>query len=177
MKFFDGNWLLKKGVTAHYAHEAYDAKIEGGEIVLSCPDRPIAGRASTIDGGLLTVRISSPAEGVARVRLSHFEGGYGKTPSFALCDGVAQREAPSVGADGAIELASGAIKVRVHRASPYRLEFLGVDAPGSERLLTWTGEKLSAWMELGGDSPEGEGTHILEQLALGVGERLSLIHI
>jgi alpha-D-xyloside xylohydrolase len=175
MRFFDGNWLLKKGVSAHYACEAYDAKVEQDGIILYCPDRPVVGRASTIDGGLLTIRISSPAEGVAKVKVSHFEGGYDRKPSFALVDGIAQgydSAAVSVGAGGSIELKSGAITVRVHRKAPFRVEFLGNDAAGNERLLTWTGEKKTAWMELGRDSTEGEGTHILEQLALGVGERV-----
>jgi alpha-D-xyloside xylohydrolase len=170
MKFFDGNWLIKKGVTPHFAIEAYDAVVgpaEGvgeGEVALYCPDRPISDRGHTVDGGLLTIRLSSPLEGVVRVRVSHFEGAYDHGPAFAVNDGGAP--AAAVASEGdAITLSSGDLAVRVHRKSPYLLEFLGIGTSGAERRLTWTGEKRTAWFEV-----EGEGSFVAEQLSLGVGE-------
>jgi alpha-D-xyloside xylohydrolase len=164
MKFFDGNWLVREGVTPHYACEAYDANVGGGEIALYCPDRPIGGREHTIDGGLLTIRVSSPLEGVARVRISHFEGERENGPCFALPDSAAQRVETAEDAE-TIVLKTGRLAVRVHRKSPYLVEFLDRDPSGGERRLTWTGERRTAWLDL-----EGEGRYVAEQLSLGVGE-------
>ena len=193
MKFFDGNWLLRKGVTPHFAISGYGADIGPtgdlgeGEVALYCPDRAIGGRGETIDGGLLTIRLSSPMEGVARVRITHFEGGYSRRPSFALAGGASVAVVSSdmaSGDDGAIRLETGDLVVRARRGSPYRLEFLrrssgglagasaaedagspDVEGAGRERVLTWTGARRTAWFDV-----EGAGRFVAEQLALGVGE-------
>jgi alpha-D-xyloside xylohydrolase len=164
MKFFDGNWLIKKGVTPHFAMEAYDAVVGKDDVVLYCPDRPIGGREHTIDGGLLTIRLSSPLEGVVRVRISHFEGGRDKAPAFALCDNPQPRVTTSAEGD-AVSLRTGRLAVRVRRNSPYLVEFVDIDGSGIERRLTWTGERRTAWFDV-----EGQGRYVAEQLGLGVGE-------
>jgi len=174
MKFFDGNWLVRDGVAPHFAMEAYGAEADEKGLVLYCPDRRVPGRDATVDGGLLTVRIDSPAEGIARVRLTHFEGGRERLPRFAL--GGAPGGAPSastrVGEDGVLDLRSGRLAVRVSRKDPFLVEFIDVDPAGGERRLTWTGERRSAWVDVSEEAagPGGAGTYMLEQLALGVGE-------
>ena len=174
MKFFDGNWMIKKGVTPHFACEAYDvavgpdAGVAEGEVALYCPDRPISGREQTVDGGLLTIRLASPLEDVVRVRISHFEGAYDRGPSFALADaqGVARRHKADIAGEGdTIALTTGRLAARIHRKSPYTIEFLGLEPSGLERRLTWTGERRTAWFDV-----EGEGRYVAEQLSLGVGE-------
>jgi len=164
MKFFDGNWLIKKGVTPHFAMEAYDAVVGKDDVVLYCPDRPIGGREHTIDGGLLTIRLSSPLEGVARVRISHFEGGRDSAPAFALSDNPQPRVKTSDQGDTVL-LQTGRLAVRVRRRSPYLVEFIDIDGSGIERILTWTGERRTAWFDV-----EGQGRYVAEQLSLGVGE-------
>src|SRR5512142_2893205 len=164
MRFFDGNWMARKGVSPHLAREAYDASLGEGLIELYCPDRPIEDRAGTVDGGLLTIRISSPREGVARVGLSHFEGGLPRGPSFAIAEDPAAR-APARAEGGGFLLDAGRLTVRVSRRSPFRIEFLDVDPAGGELLLAWTGERRCGWYDV-----EGEGRYVGEQLSLGVGE-------
>ena len=163
MKFFDGNWLVKEGVTPHFAAEAYDAVVDGDRVALYCPDRPIGDRADTVDGGLLTIRLSSPFEDVLRVRISHFEGGPERGPRFALgAEGSAARISSR---EGAIEIKTGDLVARVRRKSPFLIEYLGLDPDGAERRLTSTGESRAAWFAV-----EGEGSFVAEQLSLGVGE-------
>ena len=174
MKFFDGNWLFRKGVTPHFACEAYDAEVgpgvglAEGEIALYCPDRPISGREQTVDGGLLTIRLASPFEGVVRVRISHFEGAYDRGPAFALDDAKSvdrADKARAVREGDTITLTAGPLAARVHRKSPYLIEFLSLEPTGLERRLTSTGERRTAWFAV-----EGEGSFVAEQLSLAVGE-------
>jgi alpha-D-xyloside xylohydrolase len=163
MKFFDGNWLVKEGVTPHFAAEAYDAVVDGGRVALYCPDRPIGDRGDTVDGGLLTIRLSSPFEDVLCVRISHFEGGPERGPRFAL---RAEGSAAGISSgEGAIAIKAGSLVARVRRKSPFLIEYLGVDQDGAERRLTSTGERRAAWLAV-----EGQGSFVAEQLSLGVGE-------
>jgi alpha-D-xyloside xylohydrolase len=169
MRFFDGNWLLREGVTPHFAREVYDARIDGGEVALYCPDRPVADRAGTVDGALLTIRLSSPAPDVVRVRITHHEGGRERRPAFALASGGASVAEVSGGGPAArgtgesgIVLKSGDLEARVGPEAPYLLEFSG----GGRRLAS-TGDRKTAWL-----SVEGEGNFVMEQLSLGVGERI-----
>jgi alpha-D-xyloside xylohydrolase len=169
MRFFNGNWLVRDGVTPHFAREVREAELGEGEAALFCPDRPIDDRAATVDGALLTIRLSSPAPDVIRVRITHFEGGLARGPGFALAGGDAEpgtggeaRAARATEEGGDVVLRSGGLEARARRKSPYALEF-----SGAGRLLTSTGERRTAWL-----SVEGEGDYVMEQLSLGVGERI-----
>jgi alpha-D-xyloside xylohydrolase len=166
VRFFDGNWLIRDGITAHFAMEAYDSERGDGEYSLFCPDRPIKGRADTVDCGLLTIRVAAAAEGVIRVRISHFEGGRERAPRFELRESGTQGAEVAQAEDGALSLRSGRLLAKARLGAPYRLEFFDLDPSGAERRLTWAGERGTAWMEVA-----GEGSYVLEQLALGVGER------
>ena len=150
MKFFDGNWLVRKDVSPHFAWEVRDAILGPGELTLYRPDRPVVGREHTIDGGLITIRVSSPLEGVARVRVSHFEGGAARGPAFSLNEARSpEARSPEVRLedDGeSLFFATGRLVVRVHRKLPYLVEFLELDEAGKERRLTWTGERRTAWL-------------------------------
>jgi alpha-D-xyloside xylohydrolase len=166
MKFFDGNWLIREGVVPHLACEAYGAELGDREIALYCPDRPIGGREHTIDGGLVTIRLSSPMEGVIKVRLTHHEGGLERRPSFAL-DESPSGSGTVAEEGGAILLRAGGLSVRVNRKAPFLIEFLGEGPDGAPKRLSWTGEKRCGWA-----SAAGDGDYMLEQLALGVGEKI-----
>ena len=58
MKFTDGAWLLQPGVQAHYPAEAHDVTREGDTLLVHAPTRPIRHRGDTLQGPLLTIRIS-----------------------------------------------------------------------------------------------------------------------
>ena len=80
MKFTDGFWQLRPGVTALYAQEAYDidqtdAAADGDGLVVTAPTTVIATRGDVLNRPTLTVTLSSPLEGVVRVRIAHHTGG------------------------------------------------------------------------------------------------------
>ena len=75
MKFTDGQWLHRPGITAHHPAEAYDISEEADGLVIHAPTRPIKHRGDTLQGPLLTVTVNSPLEGAIRVRIEHFTGG------------------------------------------------------------------------------------------------------
>jgi alpha-D-xyloside xylohydrolase len=157
MKFTDGQWLLRTGVTAHYAAEAHSIAVKGDRLVVHAPVRPIRHRGDTLQGPLLTVSLSSPLTDVVRVRIEHFTGGKPCGPEIPLAvDGDA-----AVAIENAAEaatLTSGGLTVRVKKPG-WEVAF---EAGG--RVLTRSGWRGMGYLQTAG------GAHVHEQLSLGVGE-------
>ena len=84
MKFTDGQWLLRPGVTEHYAAEARSITSEDGRLIIEAPVRAIRDSGDTLQGPLLTVTLSSPMRDVIRVRIEHFAGGLACRPQIPI---------------------------------------------------------------------------------------------
>ncbi|QKJ18479.1 alpha-xylosidase [Microbacterium hominis] len=182
MKFTDGFWQLRPGVTALYAQEAYDIwqtdTADGPGLVITAPTKAIAGRGDTLNRAVLTTTISSPAEGVVRVRIAHHEGGTWHG-GFALPGAAAAGEGAGAASieEGAGVLVSGALTARIAPGAPWSLAF-EVDG----RRVTGSGHKAQGYVQLGSQAQVDPGivgaapgaaladTYLHEQLDLGVGE-------
>ena len=159
MKFTDGAWLDQPGVHAHYAAEAYDIAQEGDEIVVMAPVRPIRHRGDTLQGPLLTVRLSSPLENVIRVRVEHFRGGAARTPRIPWRQAGRPEVQISLAAETAT-LHSGDLEARVARGDHWDLSFVG-----GGRLLTRCGPRSLGYLQR-----DGAGSFLSSQLSLATGE-------
>src|SRR5690554_6900006 len=131
MKFTDGYWHLRPGVTANYAQEAYaispTTTPDGDGIVIHAPSKRIEKRGDTLNRPVLTVTLSSPLEGVVRVRIERHQGGH-RSPGFAL---NAQPGAAQVTTDDAgASLVTGNLTARIAKGAPWDLSF----ERGGERL-------------------------------------------
>jgi len=159
MKFTDGNWLTREGVRPHYAAEAYEAESDGRTLTIHAPTHPIRHRGDTLQGPLLTIRLSSPMPDVIRVRISHFEGGLGRWPEFELFEDPGT--SPTVDlSDKFAALTRGRLAVRIPRGDGWRMDFV---ADG--KVVTSSPPRGIGYMEV-----EGESAYVHEQLSLGVGE-------
>ena len=159
MKFTDGNWLLQPGVRAHHPAEAHDIVAEGGELVVHASTKLIRHRSDTLQGPLLTVRVSSPAEDVVRVRVEHFSGVLERGPAIPLV----QTPAPGVKVredETGAELQTGGLVARIGRKGGWSVSF-----SGGGRELTRSDARGMGYVEW-----EGRGAFVHEQLSLGVGE-------
>jgi alpha-D-xyloside xylohydrolase len=159
MKFTDGQWMLQPGVAAHYAAEAYDIVGEGRSLVISAPTRPIKTRGDTLQGPLLTVKLTSPMEGVIKVSVQHFSGGVERGPLIPLQVSGDHPVSLSNGAAEAV-LTSGELSAHVRKGEGYELSF---QAGG--RVLTRSAAKGLGYIQW-----PGHGSFLHEQLTLGVGE-------
>ena len=184
MKFTDGFWQLRPGVTALYAQEAYDvwetdATADGPGLVVTAPTSVIAKRGDTLNRPVLTVTLSSPLEGVVRVRIAHHEGGawHGGFSLPGAVEGGAG--AASVTGDGAT-LTTGGLTAHIAQGAPWSLSFAH-----EGRVLTRSAHKAQGYVRLAahaqvdtgivgnarGESPAPqERVFVHEQLDLGVGE-------
>ncbi|MFI7413169.1 alpha-xylosidase [Streptomyces sp. NPDC049627] len=159
MKFTDGYWLLRPGVTARYATEVADVRAGEHRMTLYAPVKQVLSRGGTLNSPLLTVECWSPAEGVIGVRATHHAGSVRHGPEFALPG--AQPDAGKVRRDGAVvELSAGELSLRVDTSQPWHLEFTA-----GGRVLTSVGERGTGFVTDAG------GRHfMLGQLSLDVGE-------
>ncbi|MCK6067157.1 MULTISPECIES: alpha-xylosidase [Microbacterium] len=182
MKFTDGFWQLRPGVTALYSQEAYDIRetgtVDGTGIRVIAPTKVIERRGDTLNRPVLTVTLSSPLEGVVRVRIEHHSGA-GRGLSFALPGTVAGAASFSIDDAGA-RLRTGSLEAHVTPGAPWSLSFRSDGRP-----LTASGHKSQGYITLTPDaqvdpgivgnartgSPAGRSrTFVHEQLDLGVGE-------
>jgi alpha-D-xyloside xylohydrolase len=77
MKFTDGFWQTRPGVTSSFGQEAYDVEAtdDGHGLIVTAPTKVIASRGDTLNRPVLTVTLRSPMDGVVSVTVEHFTGG------------------------------------------------------------------------------------------------------
>src|SRR5512145_1902884 len=84
MKFTEGYWRMRPGVTPHFPAQVHEVESDAGSLTVYAPTRPIPHRGNTLGVAMLTVRFSSPMENVIRVQVTHFKGGQPRKPEFEL---------------------------------------------------------------------------------------------
>ncbi|WP_406008631.1 alpha-xylosidase [Streptomyces sp. NBC_00637] len=158
MKFTDGYWLLREGVTAAHPAEVLDVTESHGVLEIHAPTRPIRSRGDLMTGPVMTITAHTPMPDVVGLTLTHFTGERPREPAFELTEA---EPAPQLSYDDAYAtLTSGALSVKVARSGPWHVEFL---AHG--RTLTSSGPQGMGIMR---DAATG-GHYLREQLGLGVG--------
>jgi len=180
MKFTDGFWQLRPGVDALYAQEARDLTAQEGELTIWAPTRVIASRGDTLNRPLLTVSLTSPAEGVIRVRIEHHRGAAGTGRTFAIDADPEHRAEARVDDEGGV-LDAGTLRARIRRGAPWELSFEhdgGVYATSGHRSIGSIALAPHAAVTaepVGSDGISREGkaeaaNYIHAQLSLDVGE-------
>lgn len=157
MKFTDGYWHMREGVTAHWPAELHGADVDAAAVTLYAPTRKIESRGDTLNLPVLTVRLTSPMANVMRVQVWHHKGRPQRGPAFELHEQARQVQIED--STNAVCLTSGALSVRIPRRGDWRMDFMD-----GERVITSSGWRALAMM----DTPQGR--FMLDQLALGVGE-------
>jgi alpha-D-xyloside xylohydrolase len=152
VKFNDGYWLLREGVTARYATEALDVR-DGSIAVLT---KPVEHRGSHLNTPTITVELSAPAPDVIAVRASHFAEDEA-TPAFALTPSPV--DARLERGDDTLRLTAGRLVAEASIAGPWELRFTGDGAP-----LTGSGAR-----SLGAMTADGGDEFMVERLRLPVG--------
>ncbi|HEX8345173.1 MAG TPA: alpha-xylosidase [Actinoplanes sp.] len=160
MKFTNGYWLPRDGMTPLFAQAAHEIVTDGDSLTAYAPTRPVQSRGDTLNQAMLTVNWSAPAPDVIRVRIVNHRGAVDRGPRFAArhepCD-----VRPQVDDEGGT-LTSGALSVHVRRGAPWQVEFSADGRP-----LTSSVHKSVAAIQVAGG-----GHYLHEQLTLGIGEQV-----
>lgn len=158
MKFTDGAWRIKEGVSIFNPAQVYDTSVESDSFTVFAPYQRIHHRGRTLQGPLFTIRFSSPMPDVIRVQLTHYAGKVKKGPSFS----IAARDDTRVeieDTDDFIELTSGNLSVRVSKLDWF------VGFYDGEECITASDFKSMGYVKTADGC-----TYVKEQLSLGVGE-------
>ena len=161
MKFTNGYWMIRDGVDALYAREAYelaaDATTESLNVL--APTSVVRGRYDTLNLPTFNVDITTPAEGVIRVRAEHWQGAT-EYPGFPLnADEPGNRDYVTVQANGNgdgevgvngadVTLTPGGLTAKVVKGAPWNLTFIGEDG----KVLTESAGKSLGRFKLGAES-------------------------
>lgn len=159
MKFSNGYWLIREGVTLAAPEEIRDMEISDGKLILYAATKPIRHRGDTLDGPVLTFEYSSPFPDVISVKVSHFMGMNEKGPSFELYkeEGFKPEISQS---DDQIILKSGRLSMRVKKTPGWAVDFFY-----DGKYITGSSRKDTAYLTVAGDGP-----YMRERLELGVDE-------
>lgn len=159
MKFSDGYWSLKDGVTLASPADIRDIRISEESLRLYVATRPVRHRGDTLEGPMLTFEYSSPVPDVICVKVWHYKGTLKKGPAFELYKQEGFR--PEIAQEEEfITFTSGKLSMRLKKSVGWAMDFCydGKRITGNANRNTGT-LKIS-----------GQGAFMREQLELGVGE-------
>lgn len=157
MRFTNGYWLLREGVTLGKAVQVQRVDALPDRIELLVATRPVEHRGQTLNSGTISVQLSSPAPDVVRVRAAHHTGG--RPPlRFPV---VEQSPGRAFVEDEWAVLEQGALQVRVPLAGDFRVDYRG------------NGDTFATQADRGlfyADTPQG--AFFAAQLPITIGEQI-----
>jgi len=167
MKFTSGNWLIREGFTINFPKVVHEVEENQDGVTLYAPCKHINHRGDTLDGPLLTIKLTAPMENVIRVQTWHFKGGAKRYPNFE----VNEEKAPFKLDDKEEELtfSSGNLSAVISK-DPFNIKF---EQDGN--LLTNVDGKGLAWITGPKNKTYMRGQHSLKvgELLYGLGERFT----
>jgi alpha-D-xyloside xylohydrolase len=158
MKFTNGYWAVRDGLTMQHPVEIRDVHVTEDAVTVYAATRRVRTKGDTLNATLLTIRYSSPLPDVIRVQMFRHKGGRPRGPAFPLqADGakVTVRDG-----EEAVSLTSGDTTVTLRKKEGWNVAF------------TYKGERLTGSGYRGpAHIADVRGqTYMREQLDLDVGE-------
>jgi alpha-D-xyloside xylohydrolase len=159
MKFRDGYWHTKPGVTLKSPKELKDYERRGKELLTYSATGKINHRGDTLNKSLITTSYSSPMKDVIHVHSYHFNGGLESGPDFEVLEdkenGIVVNED-----ENSIMISSGEISAVISRSQEYSIKYMY-----KGKSLTEVSPRLSGHIQL-----DDGRTFMSENLKLSVGE-------
>ena len=159
MKFSNGCWLNKEGVTTYSPAEIYSTEISSNSVTVYAPCTNIKHRGDTLGGPVITMKLSSPIPDVIRVQLFHYKGLKNKGPEFEI-NSDENTKIDVVDNEELLQLTSGNLSLRINKNTGWSMDFLN----GEEKLTS------SKFKGMAYTKTEDQGNFMREQLSLSVGE-------
>src|SRR5699024_3686160 len=131
--------MVREGYEIHFPKTIHEIEESDGAVTLYAPCKYINHRGDTLDGPLLTIKISTPIDEVIRVETWHFKGGKAKYPNFEVTD-----ETKSIKVEDAtdhVTFTSGSLTLQITKKD-FALSFKN----GNNTLTDADGKGL-AWIE------------------------------
>ncbi len=161
MKFTDGYWQLRPGVSVLRPGGVESLESTERSLTVFAPTGQITGRGDTLNRPVVSVEFFSPAPGVIGVTIGHFSGGLPKQPRFELANGTDHLVTISVEADSAA-LTSGDLTARVSLGDRWQVDF----SRGGQVVTSSTHRSIGIVTDAGGRR------FVHERLSLDVAETI-----
>lgn len=161
MKFLNGGWLVKDGFDVKYAANVYTANIEPKKLTLFCPfGSPIYNAGMTLDGGILTIEVTSPRPDIITTKLINFKKDRSHCPKFGLNE--TDPDVKITEDDDKWSFTSGRLTLEIAKGETIDFKYLY-----DGKVIAHSGWRAKSLVT----DPEGK-LHVSEQLDLGVGEKI-----
>lgn len=161
MKFTNGFWRNKPGVQIFNACGVYEYELETRAVTAFLPHFDVQHRGQTLWGPNLTLRLSSPLNGVIRVQVWHYTGCKEQGPHFLF----EEMQSPDVSISedsNYIYFTSGDLAARLFKGKAWDLSFFC----GEKMLTNSRSKNLGYVLDASGRA------YLKEELALSVGENI-----
>ena len=143
------------------ASNIYTANIEPKKLTLFCPfGSPIYNAGMTLDGGILTIEVTSPREDVITTKLINFKKDRSNCPKFGLNETDPDVEIDET--DDKWTFTSGRLTLEIAKGETIDFKYLY-----DGKVIAHSGWRAKGLVT----DPEGQ-LHVSEQLDLGVGEKI-----
>ena len=156
MKFTDGFWLLREGVTALHATHLQKVEPSGNGFKALVAPKVVEHRGATLNSALFELEFSSPHPDVIGVRIRHHRGGEDSL-SFDLTDSKPTTRFTQN--EENVQFTSGALTAKLSKGEAFNLEFIAAD-----QVITHQRAKGISIFN------DGAAHYLSAQLNLGVGE-------
>jgi alpha-D-xyloside xylohydrolase len=162
MKFSDGAWLWAKNVQPHLVRRVYDSRLEEGALWMALLDRKGTTGGDRFEGVVLQMRITTPMPDVIRVQVFHHRPQSARPSGFDLNTDL--KASPVITrSPEQISFTSGRVTLKI---STETWGFGFIDNVTGEPITSARGDSLGL-MQV-----DGNQSHLMQRLILGVGECL-----
>lgn len=160
MKYLNGGWMIRDGFQVEYANMIYDVKIEKKKVTLYCPLKEVKDKGQTLDGGMITIEISAPAEDSFKIRQYHYKGTKNLGPHFSVHEELLDLKVKQT--DEVLIIQNSNAKIKCVFGSPMSMYFYYKD-----ELITSSLDRSKAIV-----IDDQKEAHSAEQLTLGIREKI-----
>lgn len=168
MRFSNGCWIHKEGTEVFSPAEVYFAKKEDKLLTLCAPTHKINHRGDTLGGPNLTIRISSPAPEILRIRTNHYMGVRKKTPEFDI-EIDDDRSLQIEELDHLLKITSGSLHLEINKEN-WKMTYYRENEKLTDSGWRDLAYVKTDWRGLAYDDGGIKDTYMRERLSLSVGE-------
>jgi len=86
MKFTNGYWLMREGVSAYPCTDVRDVEITSTGVTMYVTPWKMFNRGQTLGGPLLTLKFTAPQEGILHLSMEHYQGENNPGPFYPYAD-------------------------------------------------------------------------------------------
>lgn len=163
MKFTNGFWLLREGVSLSKAVQVQKIDHTDASLEVLYATRKVEHRGQTLNIGTVNVQVDAAADDVIRVKVSHHQGG--KEPlKFAVTKSVAKTSVTE--SDDSISFSAGDLIAKFSK-SEFKIDWFG-----HGNLIASQGDKGLFYTSTPAPAADGATKHISAQMPIGVGEQI-----